>query len=251
MRSVAIEIPTFRWTSAWLCAGLFFSAGASALTAEELIAKNIENHGGLAALKAIENTTATGKMTFGGGDFSLDLALKMVSARPSNSRMEATFQGMTLVNAFDGKESWTISPFQGRKDPQRNSADEAKMAKTNADIDGALVDYKAKGYAVEYLGMEDVDGTNAHKLRVKFNETDSRTYFLDPDYFLEIRYEDRFQMRGAEIVARTDLGDYEKVGGWFMPFYIETQGQKITIDKIEVNTKVDSGQFSFPDAAKK
>ena len=224
---------------------------AFAMTAEELIAKNIENHGGLAALKAIENTSATGKMTFGGGDFSLDLTLKMVTARPASSRMEATFQGMTLVNAFDGKESWTISPFQGRRDPQRNSEDEAKMAKINADIDGALVDYQAKGYKVEYLGMEDVDGTNAHKLRVRFNETDSRTIFLDPDYFLEIRYEDRFQMRGAEIVARTDLGDYEKVNGWYMPFYIETQGQKITIDKVEVNTKLDPTQFAFPESAKK
>lgn len=240
-----------RMVAAFACAALLCSSSAFALTAEELIAKNIENHGGLAALKAIENTTASGKMTFGGGDFSLDLALKMVNARPSNSRLEATFQGMTLVNAFDGKESWTISPFQGRRDPQRNSADEAKMAKINADIDGALVDYQAKGYKIEYLGMEDVDGTNAHKLRVKFNDTDSRTFYLDPDYFLEIRYEDRFQMRGAEIVSRTDLGDYEKVAGWYMPFYIETQGQKITIDKIEVNTKVDSGQFSFPDTAKK
>lgn len=230
-----------------------FSAtgGAFAVTADELIAKNIENHGGLAALKAIENTTATGKLTFGGGDFSLELALKMVGSRPANSRMEATFQGMTMVNAFDGKESWTISPFQGRRDPQRNSEDEAKMARINADIDGALIDYKAKGYTVDYLGMEDVDGTNAHKLRVKFNATDSRTYFLDPDYFLEIRYEDRFQMRGAETVTVTDLGDYEKVGGWFMPFYIETQGQKISIDKIEVNTKLDAQQFAFPNSAKK
>jgi len=28
------------------------------------------------------------------------------------------------------------------------------------------VDYKAKGYALDYLGTEDVDGTEAHKLRV-------------------------------------------------------------------------------------
>ena len=56
------------------------NSAAAEMTAEQLIAKNIENHGGLSALKAIENTTATGKLTFGGGDFSLDLALKMVTA---------------------------------------------------------------------------------------------------------------------------------------------------------------------------
>ncbi len=230
---------------------LTLSGLSHAITADELINKNIESHGGLAALKAIENTTATGKMTFGGGDFSLDLALKMVQSRPGNSRMEATFQGMTMVNAFDGKDSWTISPFQGRLDPQRNSSDEAKMAKINADLDGQLVDYKAKGYQVEYLGMEDVDGTNAHKLRVKLNDTDSRTFFLDPDFFLEIRTEDRFQMRGAEMVVKTDIGDYEKVNGWYMPFYSETRGQKISIDTIVANSKVDPTQFAFPTAPKK
>ena len=230
---------------------LTVSGLSHAITADELINKNIESHGGLAALKAIENTTATGKMTFGGGDFSLDLALKVVQSRPGNSRMEATFQGMTMVNAFDGKDSWAISPFQGRLDPQRNSSDEAKMAKINADLDGQLVDYKAKGYQVEYLGMEDVDGTNAHKLRVKLNETDSRTFFLDPDFFLEIRMEDRFQMRGAEMVVKTDVGDYEKVNGWYMAFYSETQGQKISIDSIVANGKVDAAQFAFPTAPKK
>jgi hypothetical protein len=231
---------------AWLCT----ANAAFAITAEELVAKNIEAHGGMAAIKAIDSTVASGKMTFGGGDFSLDLDLKMVGARPNNSRMEATFQGMTMVNAFDGKESWTISPFQGRKDPQRNSADEAKIAKINADLDGVLVDAKAKNYMVEYLGMEDVDGTNAHKLRVKLNATDSRVLYLDPDYFLEIRIEDRMQMRGSEIFSRTDLGDYEKVNGVMMPFYIETEGQKITLEKIEANSKVDAGQFAFPAAAK-
>lgn len=231
---------------------LALSGLSHAFTAEELINKNIESHGGLAALKAIENTTATGKMTFGdGGDFSLDLALKVVQSRPGNSRMEATFQGMTMVNAFDGQNAWTISPFEGRVDPQRNSSDEAKMAKINADLEGQLVDYKAKGFTVEYLGMEDVDGTNAHKLRVKLNATDSRTFFLDPDFFLEIRMEDRFQIRGAEMVVKTDVGDYEKVNGWYMPFYSETQGQKISIDKIVANSKVDPTQFGFPTVAPK
>jgi hypothetical protein len=231
---------------------LAFGANCFALTAAEVIAKNIESHGGLAALKAIENTTATGKMTVGdGGEFSLDMELKMVQARPSSSRMEATFQGMTMVNAFDGKESWAISPFGGRKDPQRNGADEAKVAKIMADMDGQLVDFQAKGYTVDYLGMEDVDGTNAHKLRVKLNATDSRTFFLDPDFFLEIRIEDRFQMRGVESVTRTELGDYEKVNGWFMPFYVESQGAKMSFEKIEANSKIDNAQFGFPVTTKK
>jgi hypothetical protein len=230
---------------------LLASTSSFAITAEELIQKNIENRGGMAAIKALQNTTATGKSTFGGGDFSIDLAVKMVATRDSQTRLEATFQGMTLVNAFDGKESWTISPFQGRKDPQRNGADEAKAAKIGADFDGVLIDYKEKGYSVEYLGTEDVDGTDAHKLRVKVNATDSRTVFLDPDYFLEIMIEDRIQIRGAETVSRTELGDYEKVNGVFLPFYMKANGQKTNFDKIEANSTIDPAQFAFPTSAKK
>lgn len=224
---------------------------AFALTAEELIAKNLAAHGGMAALDAIKNVKASGKLTFGGGDFSIELAMSQVIERPAQMRFEATFQGMTMVQAYDGKEAWMISPFQGRKDPQRMSADEAKGNKLQADIEGVLVNAKAKGYQIDYIGMEDVDGTNAHKLRVKLNETDTRLVFLDPDHFLEIRYEDRFQVRGSEVVSKTDIGDYEKVAGWYMPFYFEASGQKISIDTIEANVAVTPGQFGFPVAAAK
>lgn len=230
---------------------LLLASGAHALSAEELIAKNIEAHGGLAAIKAIDNITATGKMTFGDGDFSLDLDYQQVIARPGRLRVEATFQGMTAVNAYDGKESWLISPFQGRKDPQRNSEDETKSYQLSADLEQALVGAKAKGYQVDYVGSEDVDGTQAYKLRVKLNATDTRTVYLDSDYFLEIRVEDRIQVRGAEQFTRTDLGDYEKVNGWYFPFYYESDGQKIQIDKIVANGTVDPQQFSFPAAPAK
>lgn len=241
---------TFGLTLATLSA-LTLANPAFALTADELVAKNIEAHGGMAALDAIKNIKAAGKLTFGGGDFSLDLVMSQVISRPAQLRSEATFQGMTMVQAFDGKESWMISPFQGRKDPQRLSADEAKSYKLQADIEGVLVNAKAKGYTVDYLGMEDVDGTNAHKLRVKLNATDSRLVFLDPDHFLEIRFEDRLQVRGSEVVTRTDIGDYEKVAGWYMPFYFESPGQKISIDTIEANAAVEPSQFAFPVAAAK
>ncbi len=32
------------------------------------------------------------------------------------------------------------------------------------DTQGSLIDYNAKGHSIEYLGKEDVEGTEAHKL---------------------------------------------------------------------------------------
>jgi outer membrane lipoprotein-sorting protein len=232
-----------------LAASLCASSAAYALDADQLIAKNIAARGGMEALNGIKNIKAQGKVNWGGGDFSLELASVQYVARPANMRMEATFQGLTMVQAYDGKEGWMISPFQGRKDPQRSSPDESKGNKLSADLEGVLVNAKAKGYEVEYLGLEDVDGTMAHKLRVKLNASDTRTVFLDPDHFLEIRYEDRLTVRGAESVMKTDVGDYEKVNGWYMPFYFEMGGQKVTFDRIDANVELDAAMFSFPASA--
>jgi hypothetical protein len=53
---------------------------------------------------------------------------------------------------------------------EKMSADDTKSLMEDADIDGPLVDWKAKGSTVEYLGTEDVDGTQAHKLKGRAQE---------------------------------------------------------------------------------
>src|SRR4029077_8272014 len=126
-------------------------------------------------------------------------------------RTEATLQGMTLVRAYDGTEGLKISPFCGRKDPEKMSVDDAKSLVEDAEIDGPLVDWEAKGSNVEYLGPEDVDGTLAHKLKVGRRNGDVSYVYLDPDHFLEIRILTQRIEQGAQVEVETDLGDYEKI----------------------------------------
>lgn len=227
---------------------------ASAITVDELIAKNIEARGGLEKLRAIQSLRETGRLEFGGGGFSAKMSFLVLAKRPEMLRTEAIFQGLTAVNAYDGTVGWMIFPFRGRLDPEKLSADQVKQLKLSADIDGPLVDYKAKGNTVEYLGTEDVDGTDAHRLKVTLKTGDVRYIYLDPDYYLEIRYLDQRRIRGSLEEEETDLGNYEQVNGVFFPFSIETGGkgqpktQKITIDKVEVNVDLDDNLFHFPAA---
>ncbi|HET7843454.1 MAG TPA: hypothetical protein VFL14_04840 [Xanthomonadales bacterium] len=229
------------------------SATADAMTAEELVAKNLEAKGGIDAIKAIDTMHATGKMSFT-GDFSVDLTLDQVISRKGKVRQEASLQGMTSVQAYDGKEGWQIQPFGGRKDPEKLSADDIKGLIDDADIDGPLVDWQSKGSKLEYLGTEDVDGTEAHKLKITEKDGDVKYYYFDPDYFLEIRLVTQRKVRGTEQEFESDLGNYEKVAGVYMPFSIESgpkggpKGQKITIEKVEVNEPVEDTKFSFPAA---
>jgi len=245
-------------TRTWLVAALLAAAapGASAINADELIDKHIEARGGLEKLRAIESRHSTGKMIFT-GDSAIELGLAEVVTRDGRIRSEAALQGMTAVQAYDGTQAWQISPFQGRKDPDRMSEDDAKALLDSLDIDGPLVDYKAKGHTVTYLGTEDVDGTDAHKLKLVEKDGDIKYIYLDPDFFLQIRETVQRQVRGVEQEYESDLGNYEQVAGVYMPFSIESgpkggdKNQKIVLDKVEVNSSVDAESFHFPKPAAK
>jgi hypothetical protein len=219
-------------------------------TVNELVAKNIEAKGGADALKALESVKLTGKMLVNQGQF--ELAYAQTKKRPGEVRTEATVQGLTMVQAYDGKEGWKISPFQGRKDPEKMAPDDTKALIEDAEVDGPLVDWQAKGSTVDYLGIEDVDGTQAHKLKVTRKNGDVSYVYLDPDHFLEIRITTQRIERGAQVEVETDLGDYEKVGGVFVPFSIEagakgsTDKQKTIIEKGEANVPADDTLFKFP-----
>jgi hypothetical protein len=220
------------------------------LTVDELVAKNIEAKGGLDALHAVRSLRLKGKMLVNQGQ--LEFAYLQTKKRPGQVRSELMLQGMTLVQAYDGTEGWKISPFGGRKDPEKMSADDAKSLIEDAEIDGPLVDWEAKGSTVEYLGPEDVDGTLAHKLKVVRKNGDISYVYLDPDHFLEIRILTQRQEQGAQVEVETDLGDYEKIAGVYFPFSIEagpkgaTDKQKVILEKADANVPVEDGEFKFP-----
>jgi hypothetical protein len=223
------------------------------LTVDELVAKNVAAKGGADALRALQSVRLNGKMLVNEGQ--LQLAYAETKKRPDEVRTEATLQGMTAVEAYDGKEGWRISPFQGRKDPEKMSADDAKPLMEDAEIDGPLVNWKEKGSTLECVGREDVDGTSAYKIKVVRKNGDVNFVYLDPDHFLEIRILTQRIRHGAQEETETDVGDYEKIGGVFIPFSIETgrkgdpDKQKVVIEKAEANVPVDEAIFHFPPTA--
>jgi hypothetical protein len=228
-----------------------FGEDKSQLTVDELVAKNIEAKGGATALHDLQSLRLTGKLLVQEGA-QIELAYLEIKKRADEVRTEASLQGMTQIEAYDGKEGWKVSPFFGRKDPERMSADDVKALIEDSEIDGALVDWQTKGSTVEYLGTEDVDGTPAHKLKVLRKNGDVSFVYLDPDHFLEIRILTERTRHGAQEEEETDLGDYEKAGSVFVPTSIAfgrkgaPDKQRIIIDKVEANVPVDDTIFHFP-----
>jgi hypothetical protein len=64
-------------------------------------------------------------------------------------------------------------------------------------------------------------------------------------------------VQGAQVEVETDLGDYEKIGGVFVPFSIDAGAkgspdkQKIILENGEANVPIDDAQFHFPTPAAK
>src|SRR3569623_168447 len=227
-------------------------AVAHADSTDDLLAKNLTARGGADKLSAIHSLKLTGRIVFGGTDFSVDAAWGELQERPDHVRSEVTLQGLPSVSAYDGHQAWRVSPFGGRKDAEKASDDDTKALAQQAELDGPRADWRAKGHRIEARGMEDVDGTPAYKLRVTRKDGDVWYVYLDPATYLEVRITKIHKVRGAEEISETDLGGYQQVAGVWMPFAIESGSQggprtsRISVERAEVNVPVDATWVRMP-----
>ena len=226
-----------------------FAFPVSAQTADEIIAKYIKTVGGMEKIQAVKTLRRKGKLIGGGG---FEAAIVEDNKRPNLVRQEFALQGMTGVNAYDGKNGWKIEPWQGKKDAEPLGEEEMKQIVEAADFDGPLIDYQQKGNKVEFLGTEEVEGTDAYKLKLTLANGDVRYYYMDTDYYVPIKIETKRIILGAEREYETLLGDYKEVNGWYLPHSVETgpKGspfkQVVTYEKIEVNVPMDGSRFRVP-----
>ena len=226
---------------------VLFAFQASAQTVDELIKKNIDARGGIQKLKAVKSMKATGKITPQG----LEIPITLQQKRPAMVRMDAVFQGKSLIQSYDGETGWKIDPFQGSSDPEKVAGDDLKDLQEQSDVDGALVDYKDKGHTVELIGKEDLEGTPVYKLKLTLKNGDVRYFYLDAENYLELKVTSKRKTPGGEIDVDQYLGNYKPVNGIMFPFSIETKvkGQsqnQITIDKVEMDVPIDDSIFKMP-----
>jgi len=230
---------------------LCVATAAAAQTAEELVAKNLQARGGMDKIKAVNTLKMSGKAYVG-----INADVRQEQKRPDMIRQNFTVQGMTQIQAYDGSVGWQISPFEGRKDAELMGEDDMRDLVEDADIDGPLVDYRAKGNKVEYLGHDVVDGDDAYKLKVTLKNGDILYYYLDPDTYLEVKKERQQFIRGSVRESEQLLGSYKQVAGVYYPFSMEIGSKgggehaRYTIDTIEVNAPIEDSYFKMP-AAKK
>jgi hypothetical protein len=222
---------------------------AAAQTADDIIGKNIDAKGGLAKQKAVQSVRMTGRMIVGPG---IEAPIVLEMKRPKSMRIDIAIQGMTISQAYDGTTGWMLNPLSGRTDPEPLPSEMMKTMEEQADMDGPLIDYKAKGHTVELQGKEKIEGTECYKLKVTLKNGDIRTFFIDAESYLELKVESRTMVRGTEQLGDTIVGDWKDVGGILMAHSVDSgqpgapMRQKMTIEKIELNVPLDGARFTMP-----
>lgn len=227
-------------------AALLAPVSAPAQTVDEILARHLEARGGRAALLAVKSLRMTGHAFGGPGREAL---VTREIARPGRIRTEFTFQGTTGVFIWDGKTGSRVSPLEGTLEPQPLSEDAAALSAEQADIEGPLVDAKAKGNRIELVGKADLPGGPAHELKVILESGAVRRVFVDAATGYVVKSESTRKLRGHELQFEVTYGDFKKAGGVAFPRTLEMgvrgrpQRLRIVIDNVEVNPRLDEARF--------
>jgi outer membrane lipoprotein-sorting protein len=227
---------------------VFLSPLVQAQTLDEIIKNNLEAKGGIEKINAFKTGKMTGKMMMQ----TFEMPYTMWFKKPNQVKMEMVFQGATMIMAYDGNIAWQISPFTGSTDAQEVTGDQADQVKDSAEMmDEPFIDYEKKGYKIELMGKEDLEGTQVFKLRLTRKDGQVTDYFIDAENFIELKTSTtKKQQDGTEIKIDTILGDYKPVAGVMMPyslsFSFNRMSMNITLDAVEPNVELAEDFFSMP-----
>ena len=227
---------------------VFLSPLVQAQTLDEIIKNNLEAKGGIEKINAFKTGKMTGKMMMQ----TFEMPYTMWFKKPNQVKMEMVFQGATMIMAYDGKIAWNISPFTGSTDAQEITGDQADQVKDSAEMmDEPFIDYEKKGYKIELMGKEDLEGTEVFKLRLTRKDGQVTDFFIDAENFIELKTSTtKKQKDGTEIKIDTILGDYKPVAGVMMPyslsFNFNQMSMNITLDTVEPNVELAEDFFSMP-----
>jgi len=194
----------------------------------------------------------------------VQLPFTMYLQRPHKERVELLFNGKKAIQVYDGDNGWKLRPYLNRLEVETYSANELKISSTQAELDGYLVDYASKGTRVELEGMEKVENRDDYKLKLTLKTGQQMHLWIDAQTYLETKVEGQPRVlddvkHQVEVYYR----DYRAVNGLKIPFTLETRvlpaggpndriiqnpvpPEKISIDKVTVNPKLDASLFTKP-----
>ena len=137
-------------------------APMTAQTADEILSNYFENTGGEAAWNALEGIKMVGSVNAQGMEIPID----MYQMKDGKQLLKINIQGQEMTQySFDGETMWTTN-FMTMLPEKSDAETTENMKKNNQDFPSPFLNYKEKGYTVEYLGKETKEGTETFKIKL-------------------------------------------------------------------------------------
>ncbi len=208
--------------------------------AEDIIQKHLAAIGGEDAWKKLNTLRMEGGMKANG----VDVSVVINSVNMKGTRQDITVMGMSGYTITTDKEGWMYMPFGGQTAPEAMTPDQVKQGKYKLDLQGDFVDYKSKGTKVEFVGKDEVEGTEVFKLKVTHKDSTEKTVFMDASNYYLIREVDKFVADGKEMEVAIDFSNFQKQpNGIVFAMTMGVPQGEVNFTKVEVNVKVDDAIF--------
>lgn len=229
-------------------------AHTPAITASQIVERNIAARGGREAWRNVQTMIWIGHMdSLHAPDPRMGFVL--AQKRPNKTRFEVNALSQKTWRVFDGVQGWKQRPdSEGRPDVQPFSARELQFARQAVVIDAPLIDADSRALPVELDGEESIDGHRTYRLLVGQAPAQRRRVWVDAQSFLDVRYERvSYTSAGVPVLLSVDCRDFKDFAGLQIPTIVETGSparggpvDKMVIEQVAINSPVDDQVFQRP-----
>jgi len=194
--------------------------------------------------KKIKTAKLTGTVSTQGND--LPITLQIINGRAMRTDVEV--MGQTVTNSYKDGKGWKINAFAGATTATDVTGTELNDFKTQSLLSSQLMDYKARGYKVELMGQEDVDGKKDYKIKLTAEDNKTTIYYIDVATSMLIKSVGTKNMMGQDMELETYYSDIKDFGNlkFSMSRVQKSSGQviqEIHFDKLELDVAVDEKIF--------
>lgn len=216
------------------------SINSFAQTADEIVAKHIEAVGGKENWKKVKSLKMECVMKAQGAEIKTTI----VQVNNKAMRQDIALMGMNGWSILTNTEGWSFMPFSGQTKAEPLTADDVKNAQDGLEIQDEFIAYKEHGKKLEYLGKDDVDGTDCFKLKLIDKNAKETTYFLDADSYYVIKETQKIKANGKEMEETSTFSNYKKLPeGIVYPMNVGSGFGDAEVTKIEINPVIDESIF--------
>jgi outer membrane lipoprotein-sorting protein len=177
---------------------------------------------------------------------------------PDKFRTESSMMDRKMIQVINGDKAWGTNPRLG--EVEDITGPRLQQTQERMQFGSALLHYNKDTQKLEYLGKEDLEGTDVYVLKLTNTDGNTVTSYLDAESYVLLKSKATRSFQGNQGTISTEYSNYRMVDGIAVAFSIRTEregmqgpggrpggmGGDQTIESIEFNKPIDPALFEKP-----